>query len=91
MTNLLHVPAVKGIISNFTDITERKIHEASLAKNQLYLEMAQTIGKTGHMIFEWSPSEKEPVISWSKIFTNFTDWKNRFDRWKAINGNGTSR
>lgn len=66
MTNLLHVPAVKGIISNFIDVTERKKQEASLAKNQLYLEMAQTVGKTGHRIFEWSRGQVEPTVTWSK-------------------------
>jgi PAS domain S-box-containing protein len=38
LTNFLHVPAINGIVSNFRDITERKIAEQKIKETQELLE-----------------------------------------------------
>ena len=43
VTNLLHVPSVKGVVTNFSDVSERKNAEAVIAQNHIQLrEAAQT-------------------------------------------------
>ena len=52
MTNLLHDPAINGIVDNFRDITDIKLAQEKLLHSELRLKQAQEISKTGSWEYE---------------------------------------
>lgn len=64
MTNLLHDESVRGVISNFRDITEKKEAEQRLIENEASLNMAQQIAKLG----SWELTLETNEVKWSQGF-----------------------
>src|SRR5690606_23303992 len=51
-TNLLEDPAIKGIVGNFREVTERKKSAMRLEEIRTSLNMAQRVAKVGNWEFE---------------------------------------
>jgi PAS domain S-box-containing protein len=61
LTNMLHDPAIDGIIDNFHDVTERVISTQSIKDNELRLADAQTVAKVG----SWETDLTDFTVNWS--------------------------
>lgn len=61
MTNLIQNPAIKGIVSNFRDITER--HEAEEEKNQLVAQLIERNNDLTQFSYVASHNLRGPVAS----------------------------
>ena len=60
ITNMLHDPAINGIVDNFRDVTEKKYAQEKLVHSELRLKQAQAVAHIG---------------SWERDFaTNITLW-----------------
>ena len=76
--NLMHFESVKGIVTNFRDITERKLIEEELKRNQFFLEKASEAGKIGYWTSE--PDLENGKLVWSKeVFNIFQINESEFD------------
>lgn len=60
--NLLHDPAVRGIVLNGLDISDRKQNEADLQQIRLDLDHAQEVGQIG----SWRMDVRRNILTWSK-------------------------
>jgi PAS domain S-box-containing protein len=56
-TNLLHDEHVKGVVSNFRDVTDRKEQEEKLRSSEAFLNAAQHIAKIGSAEFDLSTGQ----------------------------------
>jgi len=61
VTNMLHDPNVKALVSNFRDITERQISDEILKQKENHLKKAQHIGHIGG----WEIDLADNTSSWS--------------------------
>jgi PAS domain S-box-containing protein len=64
ITNLLHEPNVNAMVSNFRDISERKLAQDNLEQSEAKLKEAQTIGHIGN----WEVD----------LFANTSIWSDEF-------------
>jgi len=63
--NLLHEPYLQGIVVNYRDITEKKMDELRLQKNEELYRRAEAMGKMGH--WEWD-REKDFLSMSDELF-----------------------
>ena len=58
-TNLLNKCEIKGIVVNFRDVTEQRIHEEKLMKKESHLKSAQSLGKIGSWSYDFINGEAD--------------------------------
>jgi PAS domain S-box-containing protein len=62
--NLIHLESIKGIVTNFRDVTEKKLLEEDLQQKKYFLEKAQETAQLGYWILDVG---SEPwTLFWSK-------------------------
>ncbi len=67
--NLLHDPAIQGIVINFRNITERKEAEEQIRQSETHLTEAQRLAKMG----SWNYDIKADKLTWSEESYNVFD------------------
>lgn len=60
-TDLLDNPAVKGVVLNMRDVTERKESEQKLSESEANLKRSQQIAHVGH----WVWNVQKNIVTWS--------------------------
>jgi PAS domain S-box-containing protein len=66
VTNLLHDPAVRAMVTNYRDVTDRKRAEADNQRSQSLLRMANRLGRIG----PWSMELPSQSLFWSDEVRN---------------------
>ncbi len=85
VTNMLHDPAINGIINNFRDITEKKLAEEAIEYQNYRLVQAQEIANYGSAEFSYASGE----VIWSDQLCRIYGFdpkqqKQTFRKWISI-------